>query len=310
LRTATSVGSQSETYTFSYTGLAGISVTPSASSFTAAPGSETAWNVTFLRTTAPLSAYQTGFIVWTGNKGHVVRMPVVIQPVKFQAPLEVTGSGATGSVTYNAKAGYNGNLAYSISGLQAATKFDNVVNGDPACAFNAANPDANVAAGNATLNTFTTPSGASYIRFQTFQNDPNTNANTHDLDVFVYRAPPGSSTYTLVLTSGGPDANDTNSTSAGSLTAGAQFKVYVHGCGVGPGQGSFTLFAWALTGSPSNPFTTFPSGQAVTIGQSIPTMFGLTGLPTGNRYLGRALTIDPSPPASTMAATTIAVMTR
>ena len=45
---------------------------------------------------------------------------------------------------------------------------------------------------------------------------------THDLDVFVYRAPPGSSTFTLVLTSGGPDSNEvTNSTSAGSLTAGA-----------------------------------------------------------------------------------------
>src|SRR6266542_2606210 len=105
-RSATSVGSKSETYTFSYTGLSGLSVTPSVTSFTAAPGSVTPWTVTFLRTTAPLSVYTKGFIVWTGDKGHVVKMAVAIQPVTFQAPAEVSGSGATSSLTYNPKAGY------------------------------------------------------------------------------------------------------------------------------------------------------------------------------------------------------------
>ena len=37
-RTAKSVGSQSETYSFSFSGLAGITATPSAATFTAAPG--------------------------------------------------------------------------------------------------------------------------------------------------------------------------------------------------------------------------------------------------------------------------------
>ena len=236
-------------------------------------------------------------------------MPVVIQPVKFQAPTEVLGSGATSSVTYNAKAGFAGNLTYSIRGLQAATKFDNTVNGDPSCNFNTANPDAMVAAGTATVSTFTTPADTSYIRFQTFQSDGN--AAAQDLDMFVYRAPPASSAFALVATSGGGDSNEVvNSTSSGSLTPGAQFRVYVHGCTVGPGPGTFTLFAWALTGTPSNPFTTVPAPQAVTIGQSVPTTFGWTGLPAGNRYLGRALTFDAAVPATPMAATTIAVSTR
>ena len=86
--------------------------------------------------------------------------------------------------------------------------------------------------------------------------------------------------------------------------------MYVHGCTVGPGPGTFTLFAWALTGTPSNPFTTVPASQAVTIGQSIPTTFGWTGLAAGNRYLGRALTFDAAVPATPMATTTIAVSTR
>jgi hypothetical protein len=289
LRKAMSVGSKSETYTFSYTGLAGLTVTPSATSFTAAPGSVTPWSVTFLRTSATLNAYTKGFIVWTGNQGHVVKMPVVIQPVRFAAPSEVTGSGTTGSLTYTTKAGYTGTLTYpSIRGLQAATKFDNHVNGDPACAFNTADPDSMVTAGTATVSQFTTPAGASFIRFQTFQSDATPSAK--DLDMFVYRAPPGSSTYTLVLASGGPDSNEVaSSTSAGSLTEGAQFKVYIHGCSVDAGGGDFTLFAWALTGSASNPFTATPVTHTVAIGQIDDTTFGWDGLPAGNRYLGRVL---------------------
>ena len=55
----------------------------------------------------------------------------MIQPVKFAAPVEVTASGASGSLNLNAKSGYTGNLAYSIPGLQAATTFDTHVGGDP-----------------------------------------------------------------------------------------------------------------------------------------------------------------------------------
>ena len=113
-RTVTSVGSASETYTFSYSGLAGLSVVPSATSFTIAPGASSTYNVTFTRTTAPLNAYVNGFIIWTGSKGHVVKQVVVIQPVKFAAPVEVTASGTSGSLNLNAKSGYTGNLAYSI----------------------------------------------------------------------------------------------------------------------------------------------------------------------------------------------------
>jgi len=308
-RKAMSVGSKSETYTFSYTGLPGLTVTPSATSFTAAPGSVTPWNVTFLRTaSAPLSVYSKGMIKWTGNQGHIVTMPVVVQPVRFQAPLEVSGSGATNTVTYNTKAGYTGNLSYSIRGLQAATKFDRTIGPDAACNFNQANPNANVAAGNATVDSFTTPADASYIRFQLFNAD--TSASVHDLDLFVYRAPPApaAENYVLVLISAGGDSNEVaNTTSAGSLAPGARFKIYVHGCGVDAGGGSFTSFAWALTGSASNPFSSTPANHAVTIGQVDPTTFGWSGLPLGNRYLGRVLYSDG---ASTMAATQIGVSTR
>ena len=68
--------------------------------------------------------------------------------------------------------------------------------------------------------------------------------SAHDLDMFVYRAPPGSAAYVLVGVSGGPNANEIfSSTSAGSLTPGAQFKVYIHGCNVDPAGGSWYVEA-------------------------------------------------------------------
>jgi hypothetical protein len=309
-RTVTSVGSASETYTFSYSGLAGLSVVPSASSFTIAPGASSTYNVTFTRTTAPLNAYVSGFIVWTGSKGHVVKQVVAIQPVKFAAPVEVTASGTSGSLNLNAKSGYTGNLAYSISGLQAAVATTQHVGGDPSCNFNTANPDAMVAAGYATVTTFVTPPGASYIRFQTFASDAG--AAAHDLDLFAYRATPAAGApFVLAATSGGPDQNEVvNSTSVGGLAAGAKWRVYVHGCSVDAGGADATLFAWGLTAAASNPFSAVPASQAVTIGQVVPGTLSWAGLPAGNRYLGRVIYVDPGLPATGMAATTVAVSTR
>jgi subtilisin family serine protease len=310
-RIATSVGSKGETYTFSDTGLEGLVVTPSAASFAAAPGSTTSWTVSFTRKPdAALAAYQKGFIVWTGDQGHVVKMPVTVQPVKFQAPREVSGSGPTGQLTYTVKSGYQGQLSYSIRGLQAATTFDNQVKADPSCHFDTANPEANVAAGTATVNEFTTPPATSYIRFQTFQSDAGPGAR--DLDMFVYRLDPATGKYVSIASSGGPDANEVvSTTNPDSLKPDAKFKVYVLGCTV-EGTAPFTLFAWALTGTASNPFTAVPPTQAVTIGQTVPTTFGWSGLPTGNRYLGRAITVDTTDPAkpASMTATVIAVSTR
>ena len=254
-RTVTSVGSASETYTFSYSGLAGLSVVPSATSFTIAPGASSTYNVTFTRTTAPLNAYVSGFIIWTGSKGHVVKQVVAIQPVKFAAPVEVTASGDVGQPEPEREVGVHGQPRVLDLRPPGGGGDDAARRGRPGVQLQHREPDAMVAAGYATVTTFITPPSANYIRFQTFASDAG--AAAHDLDMFVVprgarrRAP-----YVLVATSGGPDQNEVvNSTSAGGLTAGAKFKVYVHGCSVDAGGADVTLFAWALTTPASNPFT-------------------------------------------------------
>ena len=114
MRTVTNVGSASETYTFSSTGLAGITVGfPGA--FTIAPGATKSFSITFTASGAALNAYVEGAIVLTGSNGHVVRSPVVLRPVALAAPAQVSG-------TYNVTFGYNGPFTADARGLVPAAK--------------------------------------------------------------------------------------------------------------------------------------------------------------------------------------------
>ena len=308
-RTVTSVASKPETYAASVQGLAGLNVAISPSTFTIAPGAAQDYSVSFTNASAPFATYAKGSITLTGDKGHVVRVPVVVQPVKLAAPTQVDGSTAASSLTYNVKSGFNGTLTTTALGLQASDKRDKTVNGDPACGFDTANPDAAVAKGTATVDDFTTPANVAYARFQTFQAD--VSSTVHDLDMFVYRLNPATGKYTLLATSGGPDANESVASTNPLLTAeGTKLKVYILGCGV-DGSGSFPLYAWFVSSSsPSNAFTaTPPLTQSVTIGQTVPLTFSWAGLASGNRYLGRVTYTDGSQ-AGIPATTLIQVSTR
>ena len=89
-RTVTNVSDASETYTFSAS-VPGVDVSASPSSFSIAPGTSQSYDVTFTTTSAPINVYTTGFVTWTGDKGHVVRSPVAVRPTAVSAPATVDG---------------------------------------------------------------------------------------------------------------------------------------------------------------------------------------------------------------------------
>jgi hypothetical protein len=127
-RTVTNVSNSSEKYTFSYL-LPGVSVTPDQTSFTVAPGKSVTYELTFTVTDATLNTYTTGFVTWTGNKGHVVRSPVAVKPVALAAPLEVSGIGA--DISYDVVFGYDGTFTTTARGLIAAEVTAGTVYQDP-----------------------------------------------------------------------------------------------------------------------------------------------------------------------------------
>jgi hypothetical protein len=266
-RTATSVGSKSETYTFSTTGLAGLTVTPSAPSFTAAPGSATPWTVTFLRTTAFLNQYTKGFVVWTGDKGHVVKMPVVIRPVAFQSPAEVSSNGSP--VSWQVKPGYNGALNATVRGLVPATESTFDLAQDPDQTFVRSDPTGTYS------RTVVVPPN-SVFRAGIYE-DAITPTGT-DLDLFVY------SGSTLVGQSADGDSNEEVTLRTGA--GGATLTIYVHGFDTNGPSAHVTLFDWVVQNVDAGN-TTLSALQPATIGEVQTHTATFSGLTAGKRYLGQ-----------------------
>lgn len=262
-RTATNVGGK-ETYTFSYTGLTGFTVTPSAASFTINPGASQSFDVNFTRTTAALNSYTGGQITWTGDKGHVVRMPVVIRPVALAAPTQVSGS-------YDVTFGYDGAFTATGRGLVPADVTDGTVDQDPDQTFTFGDPTGTTAIA------VIIPAGSTYARFALFDEDVTAGS---DIDVFVYQG----STLVGSSTNGG-SIEEVNFTFAAPTGGPIALTVYIHGWGVVGGITPFALHSWYLgTADEGNMTVTAPASAAIGATGTIELSF--SGLSADTRYLG------------------------
>ncbi|MHB8133072.1 MAG: S8 family serine peptidase [Anaerolineaceae bacterium] len=247
-RTVTNVGGR-ETYTFSYSGLVGTSVTPSISSFTVQPGEKKDFSVTFTTTIAALNAYVGGYITWTGDKGHVVRIPVVLKPVALAAPAEVSGS-------YDVSFGYSGPFSATPRGLVPAVTFAGEVN-----------------TGENVVYTVVIPAGTTYARFSLFDEFV---SPTSDLDLYVFN-----SAGTQVGGSGSGTSDE--EVNFMNLAAGTYY-VMVDGYATG-NPSTFTLFTWALGSADAGNMTVSAPTTAV-LGQFGTIDLTFSGLTSGTKYLG------------------------
>jgi hypothetical protein len=254
-RKVTNVGSQSETYTASYTGLTGITVALPAS-FTVAKGATASFNVTFTTAGAALNAYVGGQFTLTGNRGHVVRIPVVLRPVALAAPLQASG-------TYNVTFGYTGPFTATARGLVPAATFADTISTGQQLTYQVV-----------------VPAGSTYARFSLF--DANTTPNT-DLDLVVYRcSTPACATVTAVGSSGGgTSAEEVNLLNPTAAT----YLVLVDGFATPSPSASFTLFTWVL-GSTAAGNMTVTAPASATLGTTGVINLSFSGLTAGTKYLG------------------------
>lgn len=98
--TVTNVSNKTEHYIFS-AAVPGIDVVADPAAFTVQPGDSVSYTITFTVNGAVLDTYTSGFATWTGNKGHIVRSPVALRPVKLAAPAEIAGAGIVGSLDFD-----------------------------------------------------------------------------------------------------------------------------------------------------------------------------------------------------------------
>lgn len=261
-RKVTNVGKGQVTYNASSTGMNGFTVAINPATLTLKPGETKPFTVTFTRTTASLNAYVGGQLTWTDGT-HNVRVPMVVRPVAFAAPAQVSGTGSP--INYNVKFGYTGSFSAAARGLVPATTFAGTVPDDPTDSFAPGGP------GTVSFDVVI-PAGTTYARFSLF------NANVSpasDLDLYVYQ---GS---TLVGSSGGgTSAEEVNLLNPPAAT----YTVWVHGFAVN-GTASFALFTWVL-GSSAAGNMTMTAPTSATIGGTGTINLTFSGLTAGIKYLG------------------------
>ena len=263
-RTVTNVG-EKEKYTFSYSGLAGFTVSPSVSSFTIEKNKTKSFSITFTNTGAALNTYTSGFITWTGNKGHVVSTPVVIRPVLFKAPAAVSGS-------YSVTFGYTGAFAATARGLVPSEVTAGTVDQDPDQNFVQSDPAGTVAI------PVVIPAGTTYARFSLFDADVTAGS---DMDLYVYQG-----ATQVGGSGGGTSAEEVNLRFTTPTASPISLTVYVHGWGIaGGGSSPFNLHFWALGSTAAGNMTVSAPASAI-VGTTSTIGLTFSGLTSGVKYLG------------------------
>ena len=260
-RRVTNVSGGTATFTASVTPPAGYTAVVSPSSLTLANGAAANFTVTFNNVSAPVGEWRFGSLTWTSG-AYVVRSPIALKGAKFAGPAEVTGTGATGSASFQVKFGYTGAYAAVPSGLTPATPTNATVGQDPDQTF----APSDVGNG-ATLHTFNL-SNAAVFRVAI---PPDVVAAGVDLDVYVAN-PSGA----IVALSGlgGTDEEVTIQDPANGA-----WKVYVHGWQTVTPTTGYTLFSWVVPSATGGSLVvnTPPTPTSATLGTTGTVQVSWTG---------------------------------
>ncbi|WP_432948388.1 S8 family serine peptidase [Kribbella sp. CA-253562] len=269
-RTVRNVGKLPEVYFPKVEGLAGFKVTVTPKMLVLLPGASASYQVTFEHNGAPLEQYSFGKLNLRSSQ-HVVSSTLAIRPLTVKAPVQVNGTGTTGSVPVPITSGYTGTLQTSAVGLAAAGVDEATLKNPGGVSFPTANPAANEHVAKYTV---TVPAGTKYARFSTF--DADYPAGT-DVDVFVYKA---GTTTVLGSSTGGSAEEEVNL----PAPAGGSYDVYVD-LFAGADEQKVQLNHWELA-TPAGNLTATPASQSVQAAGQTSVTASWSGLTAGTRYLG------------------------
>lgn len=268
-RTVTNVGDGPATYTVSVDAPSGIDVTVEPNELTLDAGNSASFDVTFTRSTATLDEWAFGSLTWSDG-AHSVRSPIAVKPVALTAPYEVSGSGDSGSLSFDVTFGYTGDYTAAAHGLVPATEtVDNVLQ-DSDRTFD----PTDVASGGAKVYEFDL-TGAAFFRVAI---PPEATEADADLDVFVYN--PSGDLVALSTKGGTDELVDIASPADGT------WKVYVHGWFAPGGDSDYTMYSWVVPGTTGGSLEIVSAPSAATIGQTGTITVSWSGLSSGTKHLG------------------------
>ena len=109
-RTVTNTTNQASVYVPKVQAPAGFTVKVSPSVLTVLPRRSATYTVEITRTNAAYGQWPFGSITLADLRGHSVRSPIALRPAPVSSPLELTGSGTSGSKEFTVRGGFNGPL--------------------------------------------------------------------------------------------------------------------------------------------------------------------------------------------------------
>lgn len=269
-RTVTSVAKESgwREYSVSVDVPDGYEVTVSPSTFKLKKGQSATYEVTITNVSAPIGEWRFGSLTWSDETGHFdVYSPIAVRGALFSAPAEISGSGESGSASFDVSFGYTGSYAAAAHGLEAATVTSDNVLQDPDQTFDPTDGFSN-------LHQFTL-SGAAFFRIAM---PPEATEPNADLDIFVYN-PDGVQVATS--TSGGTnELVDIFSPMDGT------WSVYVHGWMAPGGDSDYDMWTWAISATPGGNLSIDSAPTAATLGATETIVLSWTGATAGEWHLG------------------------
>jgi len=272
-RTVTSVADATHTYTVSVDAPDGFDVTVSPTSFEIAPGGSQTYTVTFENVSSPIGEWSHGSLTWTGGPFEV-RSPISVKGTRFEAPAEVSGSGESGSVSFDVSFGYTGDYAAAAHGLEPATVFQDDVAQDPDQSFDPSD------VGNGAVAHQITTSGSARLRLAIPPDaviDPDI-----DIDLFLYDS------------AGNEIASSTNGATDEQIDLefpdDDTYTAYVHGWQTlqpaGGGTTPVTLYVWDISATPGGSLTIDSAPASAVQGDTGTVEASWTGATAGQWHLG------------------------
>jgi subtilisin family serine protease len=134
VRTVTSVAKENgwREYSPSVNAPDGYEVTVSPSELRLKPGDTATFYVTITNVSAPAGEWRFGSLTWIDQTGNYeVYSPIAVKGALFSAPAEISGTGESGSASFDVSFGYTGSYTAAPHGLTPDAPTSGVIGQDP-----------------------------------------------------------------------------------------------------------------------------------------------------------------------------------
>ena len=270
VRTVTSVAKENgwREYTVSVDAPPGFNVTVSPSTIRLKKGMSATYEVTITNVDSPIGEWHFGSLTWQDKtENYRVYSPIAVRASLFYAPAEITGSGETGSASFDVSFGYTGSYTAAAHGLEPAIVTSDNVDQDP-------DQDFDPNDGYSNLHQFTLSGAALFrIALPTEATEPDA-----DLDVFVYD-PNG-------IRAASSTGTGTDELIDILLPMDGTWSVYVHGWSAPGGDSDYDMYSWVVSATPGGNLSIDSAPTAATLGAIDTIDVSWTGATASQWHLG------------------------